>query len=723
MPTVLLAIAGLAYLLSSLVVGIWRGIREQVTWILVLFLVVAAGTAFLQAFWHVVGTPTIISNPLPFYNTVLMAFLYFHLSRSFLHISDPNQNWWPMGIGVMLLAVFAFEGLYAASRAEVSLARFGTSYGQVAFFILVTAWTAFYIVITLMTFRAFRRNRSPLHRNRIKYWMLSLGFFWVSDVMVFFINPLLGSGIRLGATLLIIYAIMAYRLFDVSQIIRKVISYFVISMMTVSLYLVIIFVFRGMVLRGRIPEFAVISMGVLVVVLLFNPLLRFVEKFVDRVIFGRSYETSQLVREYSENISNIVSVERLAVVAVRMIRDNLLIDHGALFLVRPKGTVLKLEPIKSSLPKGRLDARSPFARHLSQSRQPLMQYDLDMLPHYKHIADSEQRWLKRLDMEVYVPIHSQGEWIGLLALGPKSTSRRYFDEDLKLLRTLADQTAVALQNARLVEDLVRLNKDLEQAYNELDNANHQLRELDELKSAFIGVITHELRSPLINIDFSLQLIERYGLEHLSVDQQEQLAQLSHNFKAAKQMIDNLVSFASFLSKRGELSYEPVDIKAIIKDAITPNQPQVHQKNLDIQVEIADNLPALSGDSTRLTEAIYNLVHNAVKFTDSGGDIWVRCRANHNTVHFEVEDTGAGVPADKLPLLWENFAQMSDPMMRGVEGLGLGLALVKYVATAHGGDVYAESTVGLGSIFGFHVPCRDASKDASPALNIAVSDEA
>jgi signal transduction histidine kinase len=272
-----------------------------------------------------------------------------------------------------------------------------------------------------------------------------------------------------------------------------------------------------------------------------------------------------------------------------------------------------------------------------------------------------------------------------------------------LLSTLADQTAVALQNARLVQDLFQLNKELKQAYGDLDRANNQLKELDTLKSAFIGVITHELRSPMINIDFSMQLIERHGLSHLVPDQREQLDQLKSNIHAARKMIDSLINFATFLSKRGELETATIDVASVVEGAVFINRPTAVKKDISLHLDLPAELPAVSGDVERLTDALHHLVYNAVKFTPEGGQIWVRCRAVPDAVRFEVQDTGTGIPADKLPTLWEAFAQMSDPVLRGIEGLGLGLPLVQYIAHAHNGEVFAESEVGVGSTFGFQIP--------------------
>jgi signal transduction histidine kinase len=304
-----------------------------------------------------------------------------------------------------------------------------------------------------------------------------------------------------------------------------------------------------------------------------------------------------------------------------------------------------------------------------------------------------------------VPIHSKGEWIGLLGLGPKVSGDRYDDHDLDLLSTLADQTAVALENARLVADLFRLNIDLKQAYVDLEKASHQLQEMDKLKSAFIGVITHELRTPVANIAFSLQVLERYGRQNLIPGQEEQMDQLAADVEAAKTTIDGLVTFASFLRKQGELKPEWIDFNEIVQGALLPLRPLAENKGLVLEVNLPDRSLDLFGDSERLADAAHHLIHNAIKFTSAGGQIRVSSREEGDRLYFEVADTGAGVPAEKLDDLWEGFSQMADPLRRGVEGLGLGLALVKYVAHAHEGEVCATSQEGAGSTFGFWLPLQ------------------
>jgi signal transduction histidine kinase len=97
------------------------------------------------------------------------------------------------------------------------------------------------------------------------------------------------------------------------------------------------------------------------------------------------------------------------------------------------------------------------------------------------------------------------------------------------------------------------------------------------------------------------------------------------------------------------------------------------------------------------------VQNAIKYPEEGGEIGVSLRVDNTAVYFEVQDSGSGIPEDKLPVLWQGFNQMIDPLQHGVEGFGLGLSLVKYVVAAHDGDVFVQSQLGAGSTFGFFIP--------------------
>ncbi len=726
LTTIILTLEGVLYILIGGIALKRRSFQEQVVRWLVLYALVSCLWALGQALGRLGRLPFVADDALvriPVYGVLLLSWLFLHLTRSFLRRERPGWGWWVLGPAWVMLLI----GLDAnrVGLPEVLWRQDGWVLYRQDFIsgALILGWAIFMGGAALLIVRTYRQTQQPLHRNRITYWPVVLGFTLGGDVLLFAGHELLGSGLRLVAILIATYVVVTHRLPDVRQAARRTVSYLIITLLAVVLYTsgLVVMQYAFQAAPGYSPLLAGAAMA-LILAILFQPLLDVVQRLVSRLITGARFDPSHTLREYSTSISNILDLELLANVMVNLIAEAIGIRHGRLFLVdheeesgdgpfrlRDVGGMGKKETSPEILA-----ADSPIADYLRQERRPLTQYDIDLLSQFQEVSSSERAWLSSLDVDVYVPIHGKGDWIGLLALGPKSSGDRYFDADVALLGMLADQTAVALENARLVEDLISTNDDLGQAYAALEQANRQLQELDRLKSAFIGLITHELRTPFANIAFSLEVLERHGQEHLPPELGQQLGQLAGGIKAARTMVDNLVTFATFLSKQGQLRLAQINFGQVAQDSLLPLKPLAESKGLTLHIEVPKSLPPLSGDRERLGDAVYHLVHNAIKFTGAGGNVWARCQATDGAIRFEVQDTGLGVPADKLATLWDGFTQMADPLRRGVEGLGLGLALVKYIVNAHGGDVWAHSEESVGSTFGFQIPCHGPESPASPA---------
>jgi signal transduction histidine kinase len=665
-----------------------------------------------------------VVRQVPRYGALLLAWLLLHLSRSFLRLTRSGWRWWLLAF-VWTAGTLALD-LNPWAWPDQLLA--GVSHADTVYALLLSGSLFPVLAAWLLTIRAHRQVVQPLHRNRITYWPLALTLALAGDALFLTGYGDVGVPLTLLATPIAAYVALTHRLPDVRQSARLALTWAITTVLAICIY-------TGGFVGTRyvfqlVPGYSDLVAGTamaLVLAIIFRPLLGLVQRFVRRLISGRGYDPSRIVREYSARISNVVDLERLAEIIVEVIGEAIEIQRGVLFLVRPQGqedahaeggyALQSVEyPRETQIIRGELSGSSPVTQCWESERQPLTQYAIDLLPQFHDTPAEERTWLADLGLDVYVPIYAKGEWIGLLALGAKVSGDRYFDDDLNLLSTLADQTAVALENARLFEEVQRANADLtqsyaaldqvhtdlERAYGDLERANQQLQEIDNLKSGFIGVITHELRTPFANLNFSLQLMERYGLDGWREDQREQLAQLKEGIGKAKQMVDNLVTFATLLSKHGELEIDEIDFAQLVETSIQPLLPLAESKALALRTTIPAVLPLVNGDQERLSDAVYHLVQNAIKFTETGA-VKVRCRVEPGAICFQVEDTGIGVPADRLPVLWDSFTQMADPLLRGVEGLGLGLALVRLVVRAHGGDVYAESTPGVGSTFGFCVP--------------------
>jgi PAS domain S-box-containing protein len=274
---------------------------------------------------------------------------------------------------------------------------------------------------------------------------------------------------------------------------------------------------------------------------------------------------------------------------------------------------------------------------------------------------------------------------------------RFNDADLQTFTTLATQTAVALQNARL--------------YAEQSKTVDRLRELDHLKSSFMANMSHELRTPLNSIlGFTQVILE--GIDGPLTEYMESDLQLiEKNGQHLLNLINEVLDMAKIESGRMSLSIEPIDLRTLLEDVFETTSTQANDKNLYLYME-ADESSSLqiNGDSMRLRQVMLNLISNAVKFTEHGG-ITVKVDRLPEKVSLKFIDTGIGIPPDKLEMVFEAFSQVDSTTTRKAGGTGLGLPISRRLVEMHGGRLWAESSgiSGEGSIFTLELPIQPVSK--------------
>lgn len=297
--------------------------------------------------------------------------------------------------------------------------------------------------------------------------------------------------------------------------------------------------------------------------------------------------------------------------------------------------------------------------------------------------------------------------------------KRFRDREVEYLRQVARITdaAVAIENQSFEPDslvdittrsdaLGTLARVFQRMAREVYAREQQLAQDNRMKAAFIDVISHELRSPFAAAAMSVELLGRYAERQMFDELQEQVRQLDKELTQGRQLIDTIISFAEQVRREAKLVVEKTDFAALIREASAALEVLAQNRQLHLTYHLAPNIPPIFVDRERMKETIYHLVHNAIKFTQAGGTVEVHCRAEETRIIFQVKDTGVGVPPQKLNTIWEPFSQNSDRVRRGMEGLGLGLALVRATIQAHWGDVAAISVPGQGSTFGFYIPIME-----------------
>jgi signal transduction histidine kinase/DNA-binding response OmpR family regulator/ligand-binding sensor domain-containing protein len=227
----------------------------------------------------------------------------------------------------------------------------------------------------------------------------------------------------------------------------------------------------------------------------------------------------------------------------------------------------------------------------------------------------------------------------------------------------------------------------------------RLRQVDRLKDEFLANTSHELRTPLHGIiGLSESLIERVT----DADQREDLAMIISSGKRLSSLVNDLLDFSKLKNHEIELRLKPVDLHSLCNVVIHVHQTLVEGKPVALRNEIsADFGPALA-DEDRVQQILFNLVGNAVKFTESGA-ITLRATVEQNQVQVCVTDTGTGIPADKIEVIFQEFQQGDGSVSRRFAGTGLGLSISKKLVELHGGTMWVESEPGVGSSFYFTLP--------------------
>lgn len=231
------------------------------------------------------------------------------------------------------------------------------------------------------------------------------------------------------------------------------------------------------------------------------------------------------------------------------------------------------------------------------------------------------------------------------------------------------------------------------------NVNEQLRRVDQLKDQFLANTSHELRTPLQGIiGLSESLAERVP----EADQKEDLSMIISSGKRLSNLVNDILDFSKLKNFDIQLVQGPVHLRTLVDIVLRNNAPLARGKSLDLINAIPVDLPAANADENRLQQVLYNLVGNAIKFTEKG-HIKIFAEEKDQMLHVNVEDTGIGIPENKLDAIFQEFEQADGSISREFAGTGLGLSISKKLIELHGGTMWVESQVGEGSTFCFTIP--------------------
>jgi signal transduction histidine kinase/CheY-like chemotaxis protein len=298
---------------------------------------------------------------------------------------------------------------------------------------------------------------------------------------------------------------------------------------------------------------------------------------------------------------------------------------------------------------------------------------------------------KLLEEGYAVPLKARDTVYGVLVLGRQQGHEPITPFEIEFMQTAAANVSVALETAAL--------------YHEAQETATKLKEVDLLKNQFMANMSHELRTPLNSIiGFSRVMLK--GIDGPLTDMQEtDLNAIYESGRHLLELINDILDISKINSGKMDIIFEPVDLKAMIKSVMSTAMGFIKGKAINLRTDVPDDLPTIVADGRRIRQVLTNLLGNAGKFTKQGF-IKVAVTYDDHQVITTVQDTGIGIPADRIHAVFEQFEQVDSSSTRKYGGTGLGVPISREFVRLHGGDMWIqESIVGKGTTFAFSLPIR------------------
>jgi signal transduction histidine kinase len=597
----------------------------------------------------------------------------------------PQLRWAPYATGVALGVVhnILFDRSFAATLAL----------NRVDAFAMVTNG----LLLLGSLAHSFFYSPSAAARQRVK--IATFGGFaaFLIPVLGLFVYSLFGGSFPLNYfamplalfPIAIGYAIVKHDLFEVDAIIRRTLAWAILTGVIAALYLAGVGTL-DIVFTGHSSRMAQL-LFLLAIVALFNPLRNRVQAAVDLLFARDRYDYRTTVTEVSQALAALQDLDAVVIRILRTITETIHVDFGAVWLhAADDGYQLQAVGGARQVPDlpQHVDETSPLVRQFGRRPRRILTAD-DLAERNGRL----QPEFDRLGATLLVPMTFEQRLAGFLALGTKESGRFYSREDLELLRTLANQGAVAVQNARSYRALLHANEELRSAQSRLIEAE-RLAAIGELSAA----VAHGIRNPVAGIKAAAQFA---SLElPASHPLRENISDIIGEADKLEARIKTLLDFA----KPFEPHPDRCRVEQIVSGALASLKPQINAQRIAVASDLDPDLPEVELDYAQIEQVLLALLSNAIEAMPNGGELLVGARlcADAGRVSIDVADTGPGIAPEQLARVFKLFFTTKS------SGTGFGLAVAKKIVERHAGTISVQSQVGKGTRFTVELPLRQAS---------------
>jgi signal transduction histidine kinase/MFS family permease len=623
------------------------------------------------------------------------AFFYFSL----IFPKEKRNVSWPITFLIAILSLaFAFISFTKLMIISVHWGTLSSNFGVAHNF-----FSIYFIIFMLggifSLIKSFK-NSVGLERIQIKYCFLGIFLTFIPAITSNLILPSLGtsrfSHLGPSSTLIMIsfftYAILKHRLMDINIVLKKGTTYiFLLLLLFVPSILLILL--NQKIFFGKIDYlFSLVAFSILLLTAIFFDRIRpGTEKVVEQILFKNRYDYRETLGTFSKAMVTILNLQSLSKRIIETITQTMGVEKASLFLLNEeKGAYSLFESIniKKTTAIHLLSKNDPLPHYLQKIGEIIIKEELAKGANLQELNDVINK-MSLIEAEVSIPLISKGQLIGMINLSHKFNKDIYFHEDIELLSTLANQTAIAIENAKLYEDLKR--------------SKSYMRRADRLAS--LGTLTaglaHEIRNPLVAIKTLTQLLpERLD----DVEFRDQFLKIaSGEVDRISSLVTELLEFA----RPSDPKLESEDINAVLDGMILLVSTETKKKQISITKEYSSELPPIQIDREQIKQVFLNILLNAIEATSENGKIIVKTRSftkpgGEPYIQIEFTDTGYGIPEEYLEEIFNPFFTTKST------GSGLGLSISNQIIQDHRGYINVESQQHKGTSFFINLPVNQQS---------------
>lgn len=619
---------------------------------------------------------------------------FYHFVREFTGL---NKNRWTLitfyGFGVAA-AILSLTGLTASGMVEKF---YGFAPEITALFVLVLI--ASYPPVALAIWNIRKALVTADSRSAIQLRLLRMGAIVsllgaTSDFI-----PSLGLNIyplgvvgNIGFGLITTFAVTRFRLMELRMVARRGLAYTAISTITLGIYGVVI-----AILVLSVPDLSTTATVIAAVATIFatglfiQPLLQRTQTIVDRLFFRERFDMLNALAQLNSDLRDITDFDAVVSKLGDNVRRILRTDWVGIVLQDESENYFRVfydtRGVSGSLT---ISVQGMLGRRLASQTAPMFKSTISTDPYLQAASEGEKAAIRELRAEMIVPLKASGELTGFMYLGPKLVGGDYSEAELDFVSAAADQSAMAINNAR--------------AYAIEAHRREELERLDGLKSILLQTVSHELKSPITAIKLSTELMDHVsGTEATEAQRERLVSTLKNGIQRLERLTSESLDYAAMQSAHLELNRQPVLLKSIIEQSISLLQPSISAREQKLVFTADERLHPLMIDEQRIERVVANLVGNAHKYSPKGALITVQLFAEGDDQVLRVIDEGPGIATDELEAVFSPYYRGKLADTSPVQGSGLGLSIAQYLTELHEGKLSVDSTLGAGSTFELRLP--------------------